>query len=117
MAKRKTVQERDFENAIKKTLNTLGEKISTTAAKNSKVRTGDLRDSENYRVRPYNVLTVSENYYGKYNTPKGQPTPKNRSNLENTPLKNAIKEHVNDETKVIIKDMIDIFRSSIITNK
>lgn len=114
MPKRKTIQEKEIEALMTKHLNDIGKKVSEDAAKNSKVRTGDLRDSENYRVRPYDVLTVSQNFYGKYNTPKGKSTPKDRSNITDTPLKNSIAKNVPAGTKLLIKDMIDLLKSPIV---
>jgi len=117
MPRRKTVQEKEIEALSKKHLDAIGEAVSQEAAKNSKKRTGDLIDSQNYRTRPYNVLTVSQNFYGKYNTPKGKATPKDRSNIKDTPLKNAIKRHVPEGTKLFIKDMIDLITAPIVTKK
>lgn len=117
MPKRKSIQQQEVENLTKKALNMMGEQISQDSAKNSKKRTGDLIDSQNYRVKPYNVLTVSQNFYGKYNTPKGKPTPKNRNNIKDTPLKNAIKKFKQPGVDVFIKDMIDLLKSPIVTNR
>lgn len=116
MPPRKSIQQQEVEKITTKALNLLGENISTDSAENSKVRSGDLRDSQNYRVRPYNVLTVSQNFYGKYNTPKGVSTPSNRSNIKNTPLKNAIKKLTPDAVEVFVKDMVDLLKSPIVTN-
>lgn len=117
MPKRKSIQQQEVENLTKKALNELGANIAADSAENSKVRTGDLRDSQNYRVRPFNVLTVSQNYYGKYNTPKGKPTPRNRNNIKDTPLKNAIKKKTPESVEVFIKDMVDLLKSPIVTKK
>jgi len=116
MPKRKTVQQQQIEKLTKSALDQLGLNISKDAAKNSKKRTGDLIDSQNHRVRPYNVLTVTQNFYGKYNTPKGKKTPKDRSNIKDTPLKNAIEKLTPPAVEVFVKDMIDLLKSPI-TNK
>lgn len=116
-AKRKTIQEKEIEQLTKNALNELGEAISEESRKNSKKRTGDLQDSQNYRVRPFDVLTVSQNFYGRYNTPKGKPTPKDRSNIKDTPLKNAIAKLVPEATTVYIKNMVDLLKSPIVTKK
>ena len=71
-------------------------------------------DHQYYRVKPFDTLTVAQFRYGKWNTPKGQATPKNRSNIKNTPLRNAIEENVNDETKIFVKDMIDLLKAPIV---
>lgn len=117
MAKRLTIQEKEVRKLITKRLNDLGRKITVVSSRNSKVsklQKDHLRDSGVYKVKPYNTLTVGQSFYGKYNTPKGQATPKNRSNIKNTPLRNAIDEFVNDETKVFVKDMIDLLKSPIV---
>lgn len=117
MAKRKTIQEKEVEQLTKNALNDLGEAISEESRSNSKRRTGDLQDSQNYRVRPFDTLTVSQNFYGKYNTPKGKSTPKDRSNIKDTPLKNAIKKLVPEATKVFIQEMKDLLKSPIVTQQ
>lgn len=116
MAKRKSIQQQQIEKVTKTNLNKLGEKIIADSAKNSKVRTGDLRDSQNFRVRPYDTLTVTQNFYGKYNTPKGKKTPANRDNIKDTPLRNAVEKHTPDAVKVYIQEMKDLLISPIITN-
>jgi len=117
MPRRKTIQEKEIEALFKVHLDKLGDVISKDSAKHSKKRTGDLIDSQNYRTRPYNTLTVSQNFYGKYNTPKGKPTPKDRSNIKDTPLKNSIAKNVPPGVTVLVKDMIDLLKSPIVTKK
>ena len=116
MAKRKTVQQKEEEAIVTKHLNELGRKVSVITGRNSKVsdkQKQHLRDSQNYRVKPYNVLIVTQNFYGKYNTPKGKATPKDRSNLKDTPLRNSIREFVPETTKVIVKDLKDMIISPV----
>jgi len=116
MGKRKTIQEKEIEATIKKGLDILGRKITVVSSRNSKVsklQKDHLRDSANWRVRPFDVLTVSQNYYGKYNTPKGKPTPSDRSNIKDTPLLNAIRDIAPEETKIIVKDLIDLLKAPI----
>ncbi len=111
MPKRKTIQQKEIEKLTTKALNELGELITTESAQNSRVLTGDLRDSQNYRVRPFNVLTVSQNYYGKWLFLKGK----------NEGKKNALKVSIEDNTpatvEVFLKDMIDLLKSPILTKK
>ena len=117
MAKRKTIQERETEELIKKSLNELGRKVTIMAGRRSKVSDLNklhLRDSGNYRVKPFDTLIVSQVFYGKYNTPKGQATPKNRENLKNTALTNSVDEFVPEATKVIVKNMLSLLTSPII---
>lgn len=105
--KRKTVQEKEVEKIMTNHLNEIGKIVTEDAAKNSRVRTGDLRDSQNYRVRPYNVLTVSQNFYGKYLFPKG------KDSGEKNPLQISIKKNVPEGVKLIVKDMIDLLKSPV----
>ena len=117
MAKRLTIQEKQVRELTKNALDELGRKIIVVSSRNSKVsklQKDHLRDSANYRVKPFDTLTVAQSFYGKYNTPKGQPTPADRRNIENTPLRNAIAEFVNEETKIFVKDMVDLLKSPIV---
>lgn len=117
MAKRITVQEKEIRQTITDELNALGRKVSVMTARNSKVsklQKNHLRDSLNYRVKPYDTLTISQFHYGKYNTPKGKATPKDRRNLKDTPLNNAIEEYVPESVKVITKNITDLLTKSII---
>jgi hypothetical protein len=121
MAKRITTNERQIRDSIKKNLNEIGRRTSVQSRRTSKIAKsterftgGSLRDSGNYRVKPYNVLTLSENFYGKYNTPKGKKTPSDRSNLKDTPLQLAIDDNVPDGTNVIINDIMDILVAPIL---
>lgn len=116
MAKRKTVEQKEVESLISKNLNAIGRKGAVMAARNSKVsnkQKAHLRDSINYRVKPFNTLTLSEFNYGKYNTPKGQPTPQDRDNIKNTPIRIAVKEHVPDGINTLIKDLKEMIISPI----
>ena len=116
MAKRKTIQEKEIEKITKDSLNDLGRLVSVVTARNSKVsklQKNHLRDSVNYRVRPYDTLTISQFRYGKWNTPKGKATPKDRSNIKDTPILNAINQHVPNAKKVYIKSIADLLKSPI----
>jgi hypothetical protein len=116
MAKRLTIQEKEVRKLITERLRALGKKIRVTTARSSKVSKFNkrhLRDSVKSVVDPYDTLVITQYVYGKYNTPKGQPTPKDRSNIENTPLRNAIAEFVDEETKIFVKDMVDLLKSPI----
>ena len=116
MAKRKTIQEKEIEKITKDSLNGLGRLVSVVTARNSKVsklQKNHLRDSLNYRVRPFDTLTISQFRYGKWNTPKGKPTPKDRSNIKDTPVLNAIHEHAPKVAKIYIKSIADLLKSPI----
>jgi hypothetical protein len=73
-----------------------------------------LRDSGNYRVKPYNVLVLTQYKYGKYNTPKGKATPKNRNNIKDTPLLNAIDEFVDEDVNLLVKDLIKMIVNPVV---
>ena len=107
MPKRKTPTERAIEELMKKHLDEIGRKTSVLAARNSRVRTGDLRDSENYKTKPYNILTLTQNHYGKYNYPKG------KKEGEKNALAISIKENVPEGVKLLVKDMFDLLSSPI----
>lgn len=117
MAKRITIQEKEIREMTKNVLNDLGRKITVVSSRNSKVsklQKEHLRDSANWMVKPYNVLTVSQSFYGRYNTPKGKATPKNRTNIKDTPLLNSINENVPPEVDVFVKNMVDLLKSPIV---
>lgn len=106
---------------MKKHLNEIGRKVSIESKRNSKIAKskknftgGSLRDSGNFNVKPYNTINLIQNFYGKYNTPKGKPTPSDRSNLEDTPLRNSIRKNVPNGINVLVKDMIDLLKSPIV---
>jgi len=116
VAKRKTIQEKEIEKLTRDNLDKLGRKISVMAARNSKVsklQKQHLRDSLNYRVQPFDTLTVTQFKYGKWNTPKGKETPKDRSNIKDTPVLNAINQYLPDAKKVFTKSMVDLIKSPI----
>jgi hypothetical protein len=130
MAKRKTIQEKEVEALTQKHLNQLGRKIIVESKRNSKIAKskenftgGSLRDSGNMNVKPFNTINLYQNYYGKYNTPKGKPTPKdrdvlgNKKGLEDTPIRNSISDNLPDGIKFFVKDMIDLLKSPIIQKK
>lgn len=111
MAKRKTIQEKEIEKLTKQHLDSIGEIITTESAKMSRVRTGDLRDSQNFRTRPFNVLTVSQNFYGKWQYLKG------KNSGDKNALEVSIKQNLPDGVKLFVKDMVDLLKSPIVTKK
>lgn len=116
MAKRKTIQEREIEKITKDSLDKLGRTVSVVTARNSKVskeQKSHLRDSVNYRVKPFDTLIVSQFTYGKWNTPKGKTTPTDRSNIKDTPILNAIHEHAPKATKIYIKSIVSLLKAPI----
>lgn len=107
MAKRKTIQEREVEKIMTKHLDSIGEAVIKESAKTSRVLTGDLRDSQNFRTRPFNVLNLSQNIYGKDLFLKG------KNDGEKNALKVSIKKNVPEGIKFLVKDMIDLLKSPI----
>lgn len=117
MAKRKSTNEREIEQMMRNELDILGRKVTVLSSRNSKIsnkQKAHLRDSANWRVKPFDTLVVSQYKYGKYNTPKGQATPSDRDNIKNTPLLNSIKENVPEAVKVIAKNLVDLLIAPII---
>lgn len=109
MARRLTIEEKQIRKITTDNLNKLGEVITIESAETSRVLTGDLRDSQNYRVRPFDVLTVSQNIYGKNLFLKGK-----KSGQKNALLV-SVKKHAPEAVKLYIKDMIDLLKSPIVT--
>lgn len=117
MSRKKTIQQREVERLTKESLLLLGDKIKIIVKRTSKVsllEKDHLRDSIGRAVKPFNTLILSQKFYGQYNTPKGEATPKNRSNLTNTPMENAIRENLPDAVNVYVKNMIDLLTSPIV---
>jgi len=111
MSKRLTIQEKEIRALTTKHLDSVGEIITKDSAAMSRVLTGDLRDSQNFRTRPYNVLTVSQNIYGKDLFLKGKKSgPKNA-------LEVSIKQNLPDGVKLFVKDMVDLLKSPITQKK
>lgn len=101
MAKRRTQVQIDADKIIKEKLNILGEKIYLEARDTSRVDTGRLRDSVNYRVRPDTTLTIAQVYYGKFNYPKGQ------NSGERNALLIAAQKHIDETTNLIVTEITD----------
>lgn len=78
---------------IKAKLNLLGEKIYTQARERSRVDTGRLRDSVNFRVKPDTVLTVAQVFYGKFQKPNE--------------LVVSIRDNAPETTSIIISEIND----------
>lgn len=90
---RRTQKRIDADKIIKKELNVLGEKIYNQARSRSRVDTGRLRDSVNFRVKPDTVLTVGQVFYGKFQAPDE--------------LIRAVNDHVDESTDVIVTEIND----------
>lgn len=99
--KRRSKEQIEADKIIKAKLNELGEKIYVATRKESRVDTGQLVNSINYRVKPDTVLTVAQVYYGKYNYPKGINTGEKNALLIN------VKKNISETTKIIITDIND----------
>lgn len=93
MAKRRNKQQIEADKIIKAQLNELGEVIYQEAKANSRVRTGRLRDSVNYMVKPDTTLTVGQVYYGAFQDPNE--------------LLAAVNRHVSETTNIIVTEIND----------
>lgn len=101
MAKRRTQSQMDADKIIKDQLNIMGEKIYIEARNTSRVDTGRLRDSINYRVKPDTTLTIAQVDYGKYNYPKDQ------NSGERNALLIAAQKHIDETTNLIVTEITD----------
>ncbi len=90
---RRTRKQIDSDKIIKKELNVLGEKVYNQARSRSRVDTGRLRDSVNFRVKPDTVLTVGQVFYGKFQKPDE--------------LIKAVEDHIDDSTKIVVAEIND----------
>jgi bacteriophage HK97-gp10 putative tail-component len=93
VAKRRNKQQIEADKIIKAQLNELGEVIYQEAKANSRVRTGRLRDSVNYMVKPDTTLTVGQVYYGAFQDPNE--------------LLAAVNRHVSETTNIIVTEIND----------
>ena len=93
MAKRRTKIQIDSDKIIKKELNKIGEKIWEQSTARSRVDTGQLRNSQNFRVKPDTVLTVAQVFYGKFQDPNE--------------LVVAVRDNLPEATAIIITEIND----------
>jgi hypothetical protein len=101
MARRRSKQQIDADQIIKKHLNELGELVYQQATETSRRDTGRLQDEQNYMVRPDTVLTFGQMVYGQWNYPKGI------TSGEKNALLIAINDHLEDATAIIIESITD----------
>ena len=72
MAKRRSKAQIEADQIIKRNLNILGEKIYKKTRSITRVRTGSLKNSVNYAVKPDTTLTLYQNDYGSDVRPAGK---------------------------------------------
>ena len=112
--KRRTKEQLNVDRIIKKELLILGDKILEVAIPRSRRDTGRLQDEMNKRVDPDTKLTMYQMFYGAYNFPANDSTPRVYINgkLQINPKMNALyhvmKELIPDTTKIIIGEINDI---------
>jgi len=94
VAKRRTKEQIKADQIIKKQLNELGEIVYQEARANSRVRTGRLRDSVNYMVRPDTRLTMAQVYYGKFQQPDE--------------LMEAVNRNIDASIDLIVQEIADV---------
>jgi len=118
MPKKLTTSQKEERQIIKDNLNKFGAEI-TNLVKEKYIRvgkvlkksspsygqpTGRLKKTMNYTVKPYNVLTFSQQSYGKWNTYKDKPSRSANPNDYN-PLLQEIKKAKTNLNEIIIKDL------------
>lgn len=101
MAKRRTRGQIDADQIIKKRLNELGEVVYNETRETSRYKTGQLKNSVNYMVKPDTTLQLAQVYYGKFNYPKGVDSG------EKNALLITLEKHIDATTKVIVQDIND----------
>lgn len=117
--KRRSKEQLNVDRIIKKELLILGDKILEKAVPASRRRTdeaggGRLQDEMNKRVDPDTTLNMYQMFYGAYNFPANDSTPRVYINgkLQINPKMNALyhvmKEMIPDTTKIIIDNINDI---------
>jgi hypothetical protein len=105
MAKKLTTSQKEERAIIQKRLNEFGAEITNLVkTKYLRVNTERLKKTMNYTVKPYNVLTFSQQIYGKWNTYKDKPSRSTNPNDYN-PLLQEIKKAKRDLNNIIIKDL------------
>jgi hypothetical protein len=105
MAKKLTTSQKEERAIIQKRLNEFGADITNLVkTKYLRVNTERLKKTMNYTVKPYNVLTFSQQSYGKWNTYKDKPSRSTNANDYN-PLLQEIKKAKRDLNNIIIKDL------------
>lgn len=121
MAKRRTIQQREIDKKTNLNLNRWGNQVRFEAKENTRVDNDVLRPSINYQVKPDTVITFFQKKYGKFITPKNVQMPKNAGKNRPSPPYNALKIEIDktiSEAKAIyVKDMIDLLKSPILTQK
>lgn len=114
MAKRRTKDQREADQIIKKQLNILGDKIYTESKKITRIRKrsksfpaggGSLNNSINYAVKPDTTLTLFQNAYGKYVTPSDKPS--NNKLTDTDALLITTKELLPEGVTIIKKDLTE----------
>lgn len=118
MGRKLTTSQKEEREIIKNNLNTFGYNI-TNLVKERYIRvgkvlkksspsygqpTGRLKKSMNYTVKPFNVLTFSQQIYGKFNTYKDKPT-KSTNKKDYNPLFQEIIKAKSNLTNIIIKEL------------
>lgn len=102
MAKRRTREQIESDQIIKKRLNELGDTIYNEARETSRYKTGQLINSINYMVKPDTTLNLAQVYYGKFNYPKGIESG------EKNALMIAVENHIDATTNAIVHDINDL---------
>lgn len=102
MAKKRSKEQLKADRIIKAQLMKFGDVVLDEAVPNSRRDTGRLQDEMNWRVEKDTTIIFAQMYYGAFNYPKGTTTGKKNA------LKLAIDNNIEENTKVIIKNINDV---------
>lgn len=102
MAKRRSKEQIKADKIIKARLMKFGDVVLDEAVPTSRRDTGRLQDEMNWRVEKDTTIVFGQMFYGAFNYPSGKDTG------EKNALKIAIDNNIEENTKVIIKDINEV---------
>lgn len=102
MAKKRSKEQLKADRIIKAQLMKFGDVVLDEAVPTSRRDTGRLQDEMNWRVEKDTTIIFAQMYYGASNYPAGKNTG------EKNALKIAIDNKIEENTKVIIKNINDV---------
>ena len=102
MAKKRSKEQLKADRIIKAQLMKFGDVVLDEAVPTSRRDNGSLQDEMNWRVEKDTTIIFAQMYYGAFNYPSGKDTG------EKNALKIAIDNNIEENTKVIIKNINDV---------
>lgn len=105
MAKRRSKEQIKADRIIKEQLFKFGDLVLEVAVPDSRRDTGRLQDEMNWRVEKDTRIVFAQLSYGAYNYPAG------KNSGEKNALRIAINENIQDNTKIIIRNINDALLS------